>query len=60
MFIFSQVNSVGAVTRVSGYIKKNGTYVMPSYRTDRDSYKFNNYSAKGNYNPYSGKKGYKK
>ena len=44
--------------RVRGYTKKNGTYVMPSYRTKSDSFKMNNYSTKGNSNPFTGKKGY--
>ena len=44
---------------VKGYMKKNGTYVAPAYRTKADSSKYNNYSTKGNINPYSGKKGYK-
>lgn len=44
---------------VNGYVKKNGTYVSPSYRTKADSSFYNNYSTKGNVNPYSGKKGYK-
>jgi hypothetical protein len=46
-----------AARRTSGYVKKNGTYVAPSYRTKADGNKYNNYSTKGNYNPYTGKKG---
>lgn len=49
-----------AATRVRGYYKpKTGSYVMPSYRSQKDSYKFNNYSSHGNTNPFTGKKGYK-
>lgn len=44
--------------RVNGYMRSNGTYVAPHYRSTSDSYKFNNYSTKGNVNPYTGKKGY--
>lgn len=44
--------------RVNGYTRSNGTYVAPHYRSNSDSYKFNNYSAKGNVNPYTGKRGY--
>lgn len=44
---------------VGGYVKKNGTYVASSYRTKADGSLYNNYSTKGNVNPYSGKKGYK-
>ncbi len=48
------------ITSVKGYYKpSSGVYVMPSYRTSPNSYKFDNYSSRGNYNPYSGKKGYK-
>ena len=48
-----------ASVRVRSYTTKRGTYVAPSYRSNPDHIKSNNYSAKGNYNPYSGKKGYK-
>ena len=45
--------------RVKGYYKPStGSYVSPSYRTSPNKYKFDNYSTKGNYNPYTGKKGY--
>jgi hypothetical protein len=58
--LFGFTSSSEALTRVKGYTKKNGTYVMPSYRTSPNKIKFDNFSTKGNYNPYSGKKGYKK
>jgi hypothetical protein len=49
-----------AVTKVRGYFKKSsGTYVMPHYRSNTDSRFYNNYSTKGNYNPYTGKAGTK-
>lgn len=44
---------------VSGYTKSNGTYVAPSHRTSADSIKSNNWSTKGNINPYTGKLGTK-
>ena len=48
-------------SRVKSYYKKSSyKYVAPYYRSSKDSVKFNNYSAKGNYNPFTGKKGYKK
>ncbi|MDO8430174.1 MAG: hypothetical protein Q7S73_02305 [bacterium] len=44
---------------VKGYYKpSSGRYVMPSYRTSPNKTKIDNYSTKGNYNPYTGKKGY--
>lgn len=41
-------------SRVNGYIKKDGTYVAPHYRTTPDSNPYNNYSTPGNLNPNSG------
>ena len=56
--LFVSASSAESVTRVRGYYKKSGTYVVPHYKSTRDSFKFNNYSTKGNYNPFTGKKGY--
>lgn len=42
---------------VNGYFKKNGTYVSPHYRSSPDHNFYNNWSAKGNINPYTGKAG---
>lgn len=48
-----------AATRVRGYYKRsNGSYVQPHYRSSPNSSKFDNWSTKGNINPYSGKRGY--
>lgn len=44
---------------VSGYTRSNGTYVRPSHATNPDSTRNNNYSTKGNVNPYTGKSGTK-
>lgn len=44
---------------VKGYTKKDGTYVEPHRATNPDNTKVNNYSAKGNVNPYTGKEGTK-
>lgn len=46
-----------AASRVRGYTRSNGTYVQPHYRSNPDSSRFNNYSTRSNYNPYSGKYG---
>ena len=47
-----------AATRVRGYYKpSNGRYVPSYYRSSPNRYRFDNYSSKGNYNPYTGKKG---
>ena len=42
---------------VKGYYRDNGTYVQGYHRTNADSSKYNNYSTKGNYNPYTGQTG---
>jgi hypothetical protein len=44
---------------ISGYTKKDGTYVAPSHATNPDKTKVNNWSSKGNVNPYTGKPGTK-
>ncbi|MBQ7660190.1 MAG: hypothetical protein IJS26_05610 [Alphaproteobacteria bacterium] len=42
-----------------GYYKpSSGKYVAGHFKTTPDSYRFNNYSTKGNINPYTGSKGY--
>ncbi len=48
-----------ADTYVRGYTKKNGTYVEPHYRSSPNSTTLDNYSTKGNTNPYTGEPGYK-
>ena len=48
-----------AQTYVGGYYRSNGTYVKPHYRSRQNSTQSDNYSTYGNYNPYTGKKGYK-
>lgn len=41
----------------SGYVRQDGTYVAPSYATNPNSTKLDNYSTQGNVNPYSGRVG---
>lgn len=43
--------------RVRGYTRKDGTYVAPHYRSAPNSSRLDNYSTRGNYNPYTGKTG---
>lgn len=52
-------NSVLAqtTTLVPGYVKKNGTYVAPYYKTQPNNTKLDNFSTKPNVNPYTGKEG---
>lgn len=40
-----------------GYIRKDGAYVAPSMATAPNNTKLDNYSSKGNVNPYTGKAG---
>lgn len=44
---------------VNGYTRSDGTYVSGHYRSDSDSSYNNNYSTKGNVNPYTGQSGTK-
>ena len=60
LFITAPLSSVYAITRVRGYFKRSTyKYVAPHYRTSPNKFKIDNYSTKGNYNPFTGKKGYK-
>jgi hypothetical protein len=43
---------------VRGYSKSDGTYVQGHYKTESNGTKYDNYSTKGNTNPYTGKQGY--
>lgn len=49
-----------AASRIKGYVKKNGTYVAPHFKTEPNKQKLDNFSTKGNVNPFTGKKGTKK
>jgi hypothetical protein len=49
----------GGTVSVRGYVTKNGTYVAPHYRTAPNDTKLDNWSTKGNVNPYTGKEGTK-
>ena len=51
--------AVMAQVHVDGYTKKDGTYVAPHYRSSPNSTKADNYSTRGNVNPYTGKVGTK-
>ena len=44
---------------VKGYTRKDGTYVQPSQRTAPNSTRNDNFSTRGNINPYTGKAGTK-
>jgi hypothetical protein len=52
-------NLAHAHSHVRGYARHNGTYVMPHHRSSPDHSFSNNWSTKGNVNPFTGKTGTK-
>lgn len=46
-------------TIVSGYTRDNGTYVQPHVRTMPNNTNWDNYSTKGNSNPFTGSTGHR-
>lgn len=61
VFIVSIVLAIPAFAvgshAVHGYTKKNGTYVAPHSQTNPNHTQRDNWSSKGNVNPYTGKAG---
>jgi hypothetical protein len=65
-FVFLLLVSLGLViaqsnpkhVQVNGYYKDNGTYVQPYFRTAPNSTNRDNFSTKGNVNPYTNKPGW--
>lgn len=51
-------STVDARVRVRGYPRRDGIYVQPHYRSNPNKFKFDNWSSRGNSNPYTGKRGY--
>ena len=58
-FVFASTSLVFSQTHVDGYYRSNGTYVQPHYRSSPDSSTYNNWSTRGNTNPYTGARGTK-
>jgi hypothetical protein len=52
--------SGGGSHSVGGYTTKRGTYVAPHMQTNPNGTKLDNWSTKGNVNPYTGRPGTKK
>jgi hypothetical protein len=50
-------NTTPKENNVSGYFRKNGTYVAPHYRSERDGARNNNWTTEGNTNPHTDKDG---
>lgn len=42
---------------VKPHYRKDGTYVQGHYRSSPNAHKFDNFSSKGNTNPYTGERG---
>jgi hypothetical protein len=57
--LLTLVTPAFAYKSVKGYLSDEGTYVAPHYRTRSDSSTLNNWSTKGNSNPFTGSAGYK-
>lgn len=49
--------ALAADTFVPGYVRKDGTYVQPHYRSAPDSSPYNNWSTQPNVNPHTGQPG---
>ena len=47
----------GGPVYVRGHVRRNGSYVAPHYRSAPDRSFRNNWSTKGNFNPYTGAAG---
>ena len=57
LFIFFSYECFSQDVYVKGYYR-NGKYIQPHYRSRPNSTINDNWSTKGNINPYTGKKGY--
>ncbi len=55
--VFATPDRASASVYVRGYYSSRGTYVAPHYRSNPDSSRYNNWSMRGNYNPYTGRIG---
>ncbi|MBA4419379.1 MAG: hypothetical protein C0392_15965 [Syntrophus sp. (in: bacteria)] len=54
LILFSFATVSFADQTVRGYTRSDGTYVQPYYRSSPDGTVTDNYSFKGNQNPYTG------
>ena len=55
----AEASGRGGSVSVRGYIRKDGTYVQPHMRSAPDGNFWNNWSTRGNVNPYNGEPGTK-
>ncbi len=59
LLLFATPSLAAPKVRVRAHTTKSGSYVPAHVRTSPDSRKSNNFSTKGNTNPYTGKAGTK-
>lgn len=59
LILFFSTNICLADVFVNGYSRQDGTYVNGYYRSSPNSTRMDNFSTKGNYNPYTGSPGTK-
>jgi hypothetical protein len=59
LILLCALTALNAQVYVRGYYRSDGTYVQPHYRSYPNHTVYDNYSTKGNINPYTGKKGTK-
>lgn len=57
LLVIAGTDAIAKSSSVKGYTKKDGTYVAPHHRSAPNGTKYDNYSSKGNVNPYTGKAG---
>ena len=55
--LLTLIGTAFADVYVRGYSRRDGTYVQPHYRSNPDGNVFNNWSTRGNINPYTGREG---
>ena len=60
VLLLASALAFGRDVPVRGHVTKKGKYIAPSHRTSPDHTQRNNYSSKGNINPYTGKNGTRK
>lgn len=58
-FVTCLIAGLAQAKDASGYIKRDGTYVQPHQKTAPNKSRDDNYSTKGNTNPFTGAKGSK-
>jgi hypothetical protein len=57
---YSSGRTSSSHTTVHGYTTRRGTHVQSYRKTTPDHSRSNNFTSRGNTNPYTGKRGYKK